>query len=67
VRTRAPEIDFEEENIERTERHLDVTEDDLLEAKEIAATFTLEDLRRVSRDMHTFIPLFTRPWTKLLF
>ncbi len=48
MRTEAPEVDFEEENIERTERHLDVTEDDLLEAKEIAATFTLEVLRRVS-------------------
>lgn len=34
------------------ERELQVTEDDLLEAKEIAASFTLEDARRVSHDSY---------------
>lgn len=44
----AAQVELSEEGVQRTERHLDVTEDDLLEAKELAATYTLDDLRSVS-------------------
>lgn len=47
------EVDMTGEGIERAERHLDVTEDDLLEAKEVAATYTLDDLRSVSPEPPT--------------
>ncbi|OAA70800.1 Tetrapeptide transporter, OPT1/isp4 [Akanthomyces lecanii RCEF 1005] len=38
-------VELSDDGIEKTERHLDVTEDDLLEAKELAATYSLEDLQ----------------------
>lgn len=41
-------VELSEDGIEKTERHLDVTEDDLLEAKDLAATYSLDDLRSVS-------------------
>jgi hypothetical protein len=41
----------EEDNI--AERDLHVTEDDLLEAKELAATYTLEEVREVGSHQNT--------------
>ncbi|KAJ3495330.1 hypothetical protein NLG97_g3470 [Lecanicillium saksenae] len=38
-------VELSDGGIEKTERHLDVTEDDLLEAKDLAATYSLDDLR----------------------
>ncbi|KAJ4152764.1 hypothetical protein LMH87_009284 [Akanthomyces muscarius] len=40
-------IEPSEDCIEKTERHLDITEDDLLEVKELAATYSLDILRSI--------------------
>lgn len=44
-------LDSNEKN-ELVEHDLDVTEDDLLEAREMAKTLSLEDVRRVSSPFH---------------
>lgn len=41
------EANVEVEDMERVGRHLDITEDDLLEAKDLAAKYSLEDVRDV--------------------
>ncbi|KAM3445898.1 hypothetical protein NHJ13734_000075 [Beauveria thailandica] len=46
--------ELSEDGVEKTERHLDVTEDDLLEAKELAATYSLPDLRNMMQRVLNF-------------